>query len=84
VFFLPSFFYTQLANEGLASVANWTIKQNKKIQVAVFEKKFVFIPIHGNSHWSLAVIINPGLIAKSYRLKDGLLDDNEKASEWPR
>ena len=40
----------------------WTV--NKKINV--FEKKLIFIPINANLHWSLCVVVNPGLIANSF------------------
>jgi len=51
-----------LKSEGLEAVASWTV--NKKINV--FEKKLIFIPINANLHWSLCVVVNPGLIANSF------------------
>lgn len=29
--------------------------------VDLFKKSFVFVPIHGDKHWSLAVVCDPGL-----------------------
>ena len=38
------------------SVKGWTKKVN------LFEMDYVFVPIHGSAHWSLAVICHPGNI----------------------
>lgn len=32
--------------------------------INIFEKKLVFIPIHGDNHWSLCVVVNPGATLK--------------------
>lgn len=54
-----SHFFTTLM-EDKKGVTKWTA--NKGINV--FEKKFVFIPVNENLHWSLCVVINPGYIMK--------------------
>ena len=38
-----------------SSVASWT----KKIDI--FKKKLIFVPVNDDKHWSLCVIVNPGL-----------------------
>ena len=58
VHFFTTHFYTQLATEGTQGVAKWT--ENKDINI--FEKKMIFIPVHGGRHWSLSVIVNCGKI----------------------
>jgi Ulp1 protease family, C-terminal catalytic domain len=47
-----------LDEEGVESVTKWTAKRG----INVFDKKFVFIPINENVHWSLCVVVNPGHI----------------------
>ena len=37
---------------------SWTAKKN----INIFEKKFIFIPINKDLHWSLCVVVNPGAI----------------------
>jgi Ulp1 family protease len=32
--------------------------------INIFEKKLLFIPINGDHHWSLCVIVNPGAVLK--------------------
>ena len=51
-------FYTKLEDEGVNEVLSWTTNRG----INVFTKKFIYVPIHRNQHWSLMVIINPGLI----------------------
>jgi hypothetical protein len=51
-------FYTKLEDEGVNEVLSWTANRG----INVFTKKFIYVPIHRNQHWSLMVIINPGLI----------------------
>ncbi|CAD7695275.1 unnamed protein product [Ostreobium quekettii] len=55
--FFRSFFYTKLveseANQGV-DLKKWTK------DVDLFEKQFVFVPVHSSLHWSLAVICHPG------------------------
>ena len=52
---------TTLKEDGSEAVASWTAK--KKINI--FEKKFIFIPVNADLHWSLCVVVNPGLIANN-------------------
>ena len=44
--------------EGSQGVASWTAKKN----INIFKKKFIFIPINENLHWSLCVVVNAGKI----------------------
>jgi len=62
VHFFTSHFMTTLKNNGPESVASWTAK--KKINV--FQKKLIFIPVNADLHWSLCVVVNPGLIANYF------------------
>ncbi|GFH57133.1 hypothetical protein CTEN210_13609 [Chaetoceros tenuissimus] len=59
-------FYTKLEQEGVESVVSWTAKKN----IDIFEKKYVFVPVNKDIHWSLLVIVNPGNI---------ISDDDEEA-----
>jgi Ulp1 family protease len=59
--FFTSHFYTTLLNDGPESVTSWTAKKN----INIFEKKFIFIPINKDLHWSLCVVVNPGSIKNS-------------------
>ncbi|GFH58426.1 hypothetical protein CTEN210_14902 [Chaetoceros tenuissimus] len=59
-------FYTKLEEEGVESVKSWTAKKN----IDIFEKKYVFVPVNKDIHWSLLVIVNPGNIFS---------DDDEEA-----
>ncbi|KAL3937570.1 MAG: hypothetical protein SGBAC_007345 [Bacillariaceae sp.] len=60
--FFTSHFYSALAKGGPESVTSWTAKKN----INIFEKKFIFIPINKDLHWSLCVVVNPGCIMNSY------------------
>jgi Ulp1 family protease len=53
---LSSFFYTKLVELGPPGVIRWTKNEN------IFNKKLIFIPINGQNHWSLLVVINPGCV----------------------
>jgi Ulp1 family protease len=57
VHFFTSQFYTKLANKGTDSVTSWTAKKDMDI----FTKKFIFIPVNQSLHWTLYVVVNPGL-----------------------
>ena len=57
---------TTLKNDGPESVASWTANKN----INVFQKKLIFIPVNADLHWSLCVVVNPGLIANSYPLEN--------------
>jgi Ulp1 family protease len=41
-----------------SSVASWT----KKKKIDIFKKKLIFVPVNADLHWSLCVIVNPGLL----------------------
>ena len=62
VHFFTSHFMTTLKNDGPESVASWTANKN----INVFQKKLVFIPVNADLHWSLCVVVNPGLIANCF------------------
>eukprot|EP00970_Alexandrium_tamarense_P015004 scaffold4566_cov103-Alexandrium_tamarense.AAC.1 len=54
VHFFTTYFMSTLEKEP-SSVASWT----KKIDI--FKKKLIFVPVNDDNHWSLCVIVNPGL-----------------------
>jgi len=62
-----------LVTKGPTAVTSWTQKK----YVDVFQKKLVFIPVNADLHWSLLVVVNPGLIANSF---DSYLSDTEEHS----
>eukprot|EP00970_Alexandrium_tamarense_P005850 scaffold956_cov98-Alexandrium_tamarense.AAC.1 len=55
VHFFTTHFMSTLEEEP-SSVASWT----KKIDI--FKKKLIFVPVNADNHWSLCVIVNPGLL----------------------
>jgi|AntRauTorckE5430_2_1112549.scaffolds.fasta_scaffold46749_1 sentrin-specific protease 7 len=69
-------FYSKLEDEGAEAVASWTAKKG----VDIFEKKFIFIPVNKNIHWSLFVIVNPGMVENA---ADDLLVDDDEVLEHP-
>jgi Ulp1 family protease len=81
VHFFTSHFLSTLEDDGPEGVASWT--RNKKKIIDVFEKKFIFVPVNSDLHWSLCVVVNPGHILKAHQLKDGSLIEFEKDGEWP-
>ena len=62
---------TTLKEDGPDAVASLTANIN------VFDKKLIFLPVSADSHRSLCVIVNPGLIANNY--DDDIADDEEHA-----
>ena len=62
VHFFTSYFMTTLKDDGPEAFASWTANKN----INVFQKKLVFIPVNADLHWSLWVVVNPGLIANCY------------------
>eukprot|EP00571_Detonula_confervacea_P001562 CAMPEP_0172329504 /NCGR_PEP_ID=MMETSP1058-20130122/60918_1 /TAXON_ID=83371 /ORGANISM="Detonula confervacea, Strain CCMP 353" /LENGTH=292 /DNA_ID=CAMNT_0013046683 /DNA_START=151 /DNA_END=1029 /DNA_ORIENTATION=+ len=56
-------FMSTLLKDGTASVVSWTKKKKINAQINVFKQRIVFLPINENLHWSLCVVVNPGLIA---------------------
>jgi Ulp1 family protease len=62
-----------LTNNGAEYMVKWTKKRN----IDVFQKKLVFIPIYAMEHWSLCVLVNPGLIDNN---KDGVFDTTKEGS----
>jgi len=73
VHFFSSDFITKLKDDGPEAVSS--IVADK--QINVFEKKLMFMPINDDNHWSLCVVVNPGLIANSF---DETISDDEEHS----
>lgn len=51
-------FFSRLEDEGVEGVTSWTSKKG----INIFEKKFIFVPVNKDIHWSLFVIVNPGKV----------------------
>ena len=78
VHFFTSHFMTTLKDKGIKAVSSWTANKN----INVFKKRLIFIPVNENLHWSLCVVVNPGLIANNYdriaeKHDEGLQDSEE-------
>eukprot|EP01082_Thalassiosira_pseudonana_P009089 g8088.t1.2.5e17418a g8088 g8088.t1 contig27:163628-167782(+) len=78
VHFFTSHFMSTLEEENdPSSVASWT----KKKKIDIFKKKLIFVPVNADLHWSLCVIVNPGLLyqppAKSSEASDAMDVDTE-------
>lgn len=71
VHFFTTHFVSTLIDGGVEKVSTWTAKKN----IDIFEKKFIFLPVNRNLHWSLCVVVNPALIQLSY---DDLVDGDEE------
>ena len=71
---------TTLKDKGIQAVSSWTANKN----INVFKKRLIFIPVNENLHWSLCVVVNPGLIANNYdriaKKHDEHLQDSEEYS----
>ena len=61
-----TFFMDTLVEKGPEDQDVVKLTANRNIDV--FEKKFIFIPINADLHWSLCVIVNPRLIADAYNI----------------
>jgi sentrin-specific protease 7 len=81
VYFSSSYFFQKLDDDGPEGVASWIRKKEKIIDV--FGKKFIFVPVNSDLHWSLCVVVNLGHILKAHQLKDGSLIESKKDGEWP-
>jgi Ulp1 family protease len=53
---------SELKRIGTEAVVSWTEKKD----INIFEKTLLFIPVNADLHWSLLVVVNPGLIANYY------------------
>lgn len=73
-------FFSRLEDEGVDAITSWTAKKG----VDIFEKKFIFIPVNKDTHWSLLVIVNPGKIQNRIDI-DTLenIDDENEDVEFP-
>lgn len=52
---------TTLKYDGAKAVSSWTSKKN----INIFGKKFIFLPVNADLHWSLCVVVNAGLIGSA-------------------
>ena len=77
--FFNSFFFEKLAQvydcePGMRqraahnAVTKWT--ESKKRRVNIFEKDFVFFPIHQHLHWSVVILCQPKLVNEAMDLTD--------------
>jgi len=66
----------ELMKDGPEGVVNYT--ENRAINI--FKKKFVFIPINDDEHWSLCVVVNPNLIASVFNTN---MDESGDDEEMP-
>ena len=64
-----SHFLSRLRDQGVSSVQAWIVKLNMDL----FSKDMILMPIHEDNHWSLFVLLNPAKINVNY---DG--DENEE------
>ena len=78
VHFFTSHFMTTLKNEGIQAVSSWTANKN----INVFKKRLIFVPVNADLHWSLCVVVNPGLIANNYdRIAEKHDEDSQDSEE---
>jgi len=56
-------FFSKLEREGAEAVVSWT----KRKSLDIFEKKFIFIPVNKDLHWSLFVVVNAGKVETAHR-----------------
>ena len=62
-FVFSLFFSTMLLNVHHGEdLEHWTVKRGIKI----FSKKMLLFPFHADAHWSLFVVVNPGLVKAGY------------------
>ena len=61
-----SLFYTKLTEEGDEKKGYDMVRKWTK-NVDIFEKEFLVIPINFSNHWSLAVVVRPGLCMYSFQ-----------------
>ena len=66
-------FMNTLKKDGPESVVSWTVNTNTN----VFKKHLTFLPVNANVHWSLCLVVNPGLIAINYAQN---MDDTEESA----
>ena len=70
-----SHFYTTLSEDGTDAVESWTARKN----IDIFSKRFIFIPINKNLHWSLCVVVNPAHILERSKLScESFSEEEEK------
>jgi len=78
VHFFSSHFFSTIEEKGAQGVASWTISKKKRVDV--FQKKFIFVPVNSDLHWSLCVIVNAGLIGGKAQHDSS---DTDSEEEWP-
>ena len=73
-----SHFMSTLKSDGVQAVASWT--KNKNINV--FTKRLLFLPVNADLHWSLCVVVNPGLIGSNHaRIANQHDEDSQHVQE---
>uniref|UniRef100_A0A7S3V8R4 Ubiquitin-like protease family profile domain-containing protein n=1 Tax=Chaetoceros debilis TaxID=122233 RepID=A0A7S3V8R4_9STRA len=72
-------FFTRLEDDGPESVSSWT----KKKGIDIFTKKFIFIPVNKDIHWSLVVIVNPGKLMNMYEMDNFDEEEDEAKMDVP-
>ena len=78
VHFFTTHFMTTLQKQGIKAVSSWTVNEN----INVFKKRLIFIPVNADLHWSLCVVVNPGLIANNYdRIAEKHDEDSQDSEE---
>ena len=73
VLLLDTQFFTKFITVGYDGVSKWT----KKVHNIFIDKDFILIPIHGDDHWSLAIVTHPKIAAKEGNNK--ILSEDEKS-----
>jgi Ulp1 protease family, C-terminal catalytic domain len=78
IHYFTTLFFTTLEKKGAVGVSRWTEKRG----VDIFTKKFIFIPINKNQHWSLCVVVNPGAIVERLNvMRDDVKNVNNVSNE---
>ncbi|XP_061993671.1 ubiquitin-like-specific protease 1A [Rosa rugosa] len=74
--FFSTFFYNKLINGGYNSVRIWTSKRN--LGYSLLDCDQIFIPIHKEDHWCLAVI---NKVEQKFQYLDSLKGEDNKVME---
>lgn len=72
--FYPGFYRDRLIQQN-QNLSNWTKR------VDIFSLDFIFIPVNGNLHWSLCVVIRPLEWMKALYLKNELQEDENELEQ---
>jgi Ulp1 family protease len=74
-FIFTGLFYPELVKKGANETLNWAEEQN----VDVFSVRYILFPIHISNHWSLAIVVNPGILVKEDGIDKVLLQNMRSA-----